>query len=77
MFKRHASDPRPTQQLVVDHATCLACGACVAVCPPRALTLDHLHLHVIQPACTACDRCTDMCPVQALAFVPSVQRPAS
>jgi len=77
MFRRRASDPRPTQLLVVDHSTCLACGACVAVCPPRALTLDHLHLHVIQPACTACDRCTAMCPVQALAFVPSVQRPAS
>ncbi|NUQ07076.1 MAG: 4Fe-4S binding protein [Anaerolineae bacterium] len=61
---------RPTLLLRVDEALCLACGACVAVCPPNALFLRGLRLTVDQAQCTDCERCAAMCPVQALSLIP-------
>ncbi|MBL8133850.1 MAG: 4Fe-4S binding protein [Anaerolineae bacterium] len=60
----------PDLLLHIDKALCLACGACVAVCPPDALFLQGLRLTVDQATCTDCDRCAAMCPVGALSLVP-------
>ena len=43
---------------------CIACGACVPVCPFGAIEMNEKA--VITEACTACGACVDTCPVQAI-----------
>ena len=44
---------------------CLKCGACVAVCPTEAISMDGGKV-VIDPAkCISCGTCQAVCPVGA------------
>lgn len=47
---------------------CVHCGACVAVCPSDALTLERPHMKVAFQAdeCVACGECVPTCPVRAM-----------
>lgn len=43
---------------------CISCGACAALCPARAITLEERA--VIHPElCIDCGICADICPVNA------------
>lgn len=55
----------------VDLSSCDACGLCLPLCPPGALTLRRDGLHVAGPVCTGCRKCIDPCPVGALRMVAS------
>jgi len=47
---------------------CVHCGACVALCPSEALTLERPSMKVIFNAdeCIACGECVPTCPVRAM-----------
>jgi heterodisulfide reductase subunit A1 len=51
---------------VVDLTVCDACGLCLPLCPPAAITLRRDGLHVDALTCTGCRKCVDPCPVGAL-----------
>jgi len=53
---------------------CTGCGACISVCPERALSLASEHpggrgrkrVEVAETRCTGCGECLTACPRQAL-----------
>jgi ferredoxin len=46
---------------------CVACGACVDVCPVQAIS-EGDPIYTINPAvCTDCGDCVDECPTEAIA----------
>jgi Fe-S-cluster-containing hydrogenase component 2 len=59
----------PNHLFVVDDDLCYGCGACIALCPVDALTLDALLAIVDEPTCTHCEHCIHACPVFALEIV--------
>lgn len=54
--------------VIINRDLCGACGACVAVCPPEALVLINLTLHLESVLCNLCHRCLHACPVRALSL---------
>lgn len=54
--------------LTVDPRLCLACGACVGVCPQNNLCLHKSTLVISVQTCTGCQRCVSTCPVGALSL---------
>jgi ferredoxin len=49
----------------VDTALCAVCGACVAVCPVGAITVDATAT-IETSSCTGCGLCVDECPQEAI-----------
>ncbi len=49
---------------------CIGCGACVAECPPSALTMEdrdgYRIIRLFYGRCIFCGRCADICPEQAI-----------
>lgn len=47
---------------------CVDCGACVGVCPTKALSLERPAMRVLLDAdqCVACGECEKACPVDAI-----------
>lgn len=52
--------------------TCVACGACLATCPERALVPAPRRPAVIDSLCTDCLACLEVCPVDAIVPSPPV-----
>lgn len=50
---------------VVYPETCVACGACVAICPVNALTLDG-KISLDPKKCIGCANCVSVCPTSSL-----------
>jgi formate hydrogenlyase subunit 6/NADH:ubiquinone oxidoreductase subunit I len=52
----------------LDEALCIACGACTAVCLPRALKLEapDWDLNLDKDRCILCGLCVDACPLQLI-----------
>jgi len=50
----------------LDRRTCLACGACTAVCPVEALIILGLELTVNEELCISCGIAENVCPTGAL-----------
>jgi ferredoxin len=50
----------------IDRKKCLACGACVAVCPFLAVELTNNQIVNNKEKCTACGICSRVCPVKAI-----------
>lgn len=57
------------QSAVLDHDLCTRCGACAAVCPPKAVRLTDDFLPLFTPGeadahqvCGTCSLCLDVCP---------------
>ncbi|HPD17335.1 MAG TPA: 4Fe-4S binding protein [Planctomycetota bacterium] len=57
----------------VDPEKCIACRACEAACPDRAITVDEL-ARFDPAACQGCTRCRDVCPPEAIALSPPAAR---
>lgn len=65
--------PTPPEEILLGLATivtnkCFAfmgpeCGACVPVCPTKAIELDGTRPRVVDERCTGCGLCRDACPV--------------
>lgn len=51
--------------LEVDIARCMHCGACVGSCPVNAIYLNEVVLE-FNDDCTMCKRCIKVCPVGAI-----------
>jgi ferredoxin len=52
-------------ELEVEVAKCLHCGACVGSCPENAIFLNEVLLQ-FGDDCTLCKRCIKVCPVGAI-----------
>ena len=51
---------------------CLGCGACVAACPERAITLSaEAPAGVNRTLCIGCGECVKVCPQQIIELVPA------
>ncbi|MDR3075214.1 MAG: 4Fe-4S binding protein [Candidatus Methanoplasma sp.] len=49
----------------VIEAECVACGACVDVCPQDAITVDDVAV-IDKDKCVDCGACIDECPSDAI-----------
>jgi len=49
----------------VNKDECVACGACVDVCPVEAISVDETAV-IDEEKCTECGACTEECPTGAL-----------
>lgn len=56
------------QKIFRDEDECIHCGACTALCPTEALSLDPASRKVEFEVekCSACGLCTRVCPVKAM-----------
>ncbi len=54
---------------VVDRMICDACGLCMPLCPPLAITMRRDGLVVDAATCTSCRKCIAPCPVGALRMI--------
>jgi NAD-dependent dihydropyrimidine dehydrogenase PreA subunit len=51
----------------LDEEKCFSCGACLSLCPTRALRLaDDYSVKLEEDKCIYCEICVPSCPVQAL-----------
>ncbi len=48
---------------------CIACGACVDVCPVEAISEGDPYYKIDPELCTDCGACVDECPVEAISPV--------
>ena len=51
--------------MIVDKETCVGCGACVAICPVGAISLED-KAHIDADACISCGACAGTCPTGAI-----------
>jgi ferredoxin len=49
----------------IDKNKCIACGACVKVCPVDAITIKETAV-VDEETCIECGACINECPVEAI-----------
>jgi ferredoxin len=52
--------------ILIDRGICDLCGACVAVCAPDSIAIDHALIRVDGGSCTRCMKCVPACPVTAI-----------
>ena len=51
----------------IDRDLCVDCGACISLCPTKALTFDENHsLKFNEEKCVLCEACIPACPVRAI-----------
>jgi diguanylate cyclase (GGDEF)-like protein len=50
----------------IDPEACVACLACVRVCPTEAVAVDGALVQIVDEACIACGECLPACPHQAI-----------
>ncbi len=55
-------------EISYDRKECIGCGACIAICPAKAISPDNAH-YVDRLKCTLCFQCADACPTGALSRV--------
>jgi len=53
----------------IEKETCTGCGACIEVCPPRALVMQAGKAVVEEEFCEECGFCAPECPVEAISIV--------
>jgi ferredoxin len=54
---------------VIDETTCTGCGACVEVCPPKALVMRREKALLEEEFCEECGFCAAECPADAIRIV--------
>lgn len=69
-LKRYGVEVTPVEQKISrNEESCMHCGVCTALCPTRALLINHLTYEVVfnPDKCSACGICVNICPVRAFA----------
>jgi uncharacterized protein (DUF39 family)/ferredoxin len=62
----------------VDQEVCVHCGACVSLCPQKAISLtEECSVYFDKRKCEACGVCIDSCPVRAIYLISSTGSPFS
>ena len=51
---------------VINETTCTGCGACIEVCPPKALSMKREKALLEEEFCEECGFCAAECPVSAI-----------
>ena len=61
-----------SQEVKRDDSVCIQCGACTAVCPTGALSIQRPEMTVIfdQKKCSICELCVPACPPRAMKIRP-------
>lgn len=59
--------------MIVDKETCVGCGACVAICPVGAISLED-KAHIDADCCIGCGACVNECPVGAISPESAVEK---
>ncbi len=56
------------RDIELDEAVCISCGACTAVCQPRALKVEapEWKLELDRERCILCGFCVEACPLQLI-----------
>jgi ferredoxin len=64
-----------SQEIKRDKSKCTHCGACTAVCPTSALSVERPEMLVIfdQDKCSICELCVPACPTRAMEIRPTTQ----
>ncbi len=53
----------------INQDTCIGCGACVAVCPKQAISLDPSGKAVVDESkCDGCGTCVGVCPTNSISL---------
>jgi len=55
-----------TAAAVIDADRCVGCGACIAACPSRSLTVGSDGTPTLVRMCTGCSACWDYCPMAGM-----------
>lgn len=68
LFKENGVETEKIERGIrLDEDSCLECGACVSLCPTKALSLtDDYSLKLDENKCVYCKACIPVCPVRAL-----------
>jgi len=45
---------------------CISCGACISVCPNKAISFKDSKAFIDQKKCKKCYECIEICPVKAI-----------
>ena len=66
---------KASQEVKRDDELCYQCGACTAVCPTGALSIQRPEMTVIfdQQKCSVCELCVPACPPRAMKARPTNQ----
>ncbi len=61
-----------SQEVSRDRKRCIHCGACTAVCPTGALTVERPEMQVSfdQKKCSVCELCVPACPTRSMVVRP-------
>lgn len=64
-----------SQEVKRDNKKCTECGACTAVCPTGALSVQRPEMNVAfdQQKCSVCELCVPACPPRAMVVRPITQ----
>jgi ferredoxin len=64
-----------SQEIKRDNNKCTHCGACTAVCPTTALSVQRPEMLVLfnQKKCSICELCVPACPTRAMEIRPTNQ----
>ena len=64
-----------SQEIKRDNNKCTHCGACTAVCPTTALSVERPEMTVLfeQKKCSICELCVPTCPTRAMEIRPTNQ----
>jgi ferredoxin len=54
---------------IIYKESCTGCGACVEVCPPKALSIEDDSVGIQEEFCEECGFCAAECPVEAIRIV--------
>ncbi len=68
LFREKGVEVWETERTIeLDRELCFDCGACISVCPTKALRLNQdFSLELNEEKCICCEVCVSMCPVRAL-----------
>ncbi len=63
------------QEIKRDQQACTHCGACTAVCPTGALSIERPEMTVVfnQKKCSVCELCVPACPIRVMRVRPKNQ----
>ncbi len=53
-------------EIMVDEKKCIACGACISICPVGAIRFVNGKAYINPKKCIKCNSCAQFCPVVAI-----------